>query len=47
MLDIKRQIEAEKGVTYKPDCFMTLLFGKLSGYNNKMFYYKLIAARST
>ncbi len=25
MLDIKRQIEAEKGVTYEPDCFMMLL----------------------
>jgi hypothetical protein len=33
-LDIKRQIKAEKGVTYEPDCFMTLLFDKLSRYNN-------------
>jgi hypothetical protein len=47
MLDIKHQIKAEKGVTYKPDCFMTLLFDKLSGYNNKMFHYKFIAACST
>jgi hypothetical protein len=46
MLDIKHQIEAEKGVTYEPNCFMTLLFDKLSGYNNKMFCYKFIAARS-
>ncbi len=46
MLDIKRQIKAEKEVTYKPDCFMTLLFDKLSGYNNKMFRYEFIAARS-
>jgi hypothetical protein len=30
MLDIKRQIKAEKGVTYEPNCFMTLLFDKLS-----------------
>jgi hypothetical protein len=47
MLDIKCQIKAEKGVTYKPDCFMMLLFDKLSGYNNKMFCYEFIAARST
>ncbi len=46
MLVIKHQIKAEKGVTYKPDCFMTLLFDKLSGYNNKMFRYKFIAAHS-
>jgi hypothetical protein len=46
MLGIKRQIEAEKGVTYEPDHFMTLLFDKLSGYNNEMFCYKLIAACS-
>jgi hypothetical protein len=46
MTDIKHQIEAEKGVTYKPDCFMMLLFDKLSGYNNKMFCYRFIAARS-
>ncbi len=46
MLDIKRQIKAEKGVAYKPNCFMTLLFNKLSGYNNKMFRYEFIAARS-
>jgi hypothetical protein len=26
MLDIKHQIEAEKGVIYKPNCFMMLLF---------------------
>jgi hypothetical protein len=47
MLDIKRQIEAEKGVAYKPNCFMTLFFNKLSGYNNNMFCYELIAACST
>jgi hypothetical protein len=46
MLDIKRQIKAEKGVTYKLDCFMMLLFDKLSGYNNKMFCYEFIAACS-
>jgi hypothetical protein len=46
MLDIKRQIKAEKGVTYKPDCFMMLLFNKLSGYNNEMFCYEFIAAHS-
>jgi hypothetical protein len=46
MLDIKHQIKAEKGVTYEPDCFMTLLFNKLSGYNNEMFCYEFIAARS-
>jgi hypothetical protein len=46
MLVIKHQIKAEKGVTYKPDRFMTLLFHKLSGYNNKMFCYDFIAARS-
>jgi hypothetical protein len=44
MLDIKHQIKAEKGGTYKPDCFMTLLFDKLSGYNNEMFCHKFIAA---
>jgi hypothetical protein len=43
ILDIKRQIEAEKGVAYKPDCFMTLLLDKLSGYNNEMFCNKIIA----
>ncbi len=47
MLDIKCQIEAEKGVTYKPNCFMKLLFNKLSGYNNEMFCYKFISACST
>ncbi len=31
MLDIKHQIKAEKGVTYKLNCFMMLLFNKLSG----------------
>jgi hypothetical protein len=46
MLDIKHQIEAEKGVTYKLDCFMMLLFDELSGYINKMFCYKFIAACS-
>ncbi len=46
MLDIKHQIEAEKGVTYEPNRFMTLLFDKLSGYNKEMFCYKFIAARS-
>jgi hypothetical protein len=46
MLDIKHQIKAEKGVIYKPNCFMTLLFNKLSGYNNKMFCYEFIAACS-
>ena len=46
MLDIKHQIEAEKGVTYKPDRFMMLLFDKLSGYNNEMFCYEFIAACS-
>jgi hypothetical protein len=46
MLDIKHQIEAQKGVTYKPNHFMMLLFNKLSGYNNKMFCYEFIAARS-
>jgi hypothetical protein len=46
MLDIKHQIEAENGVTFEPGCFMTLLFNKLSGYNNKMFCYKFIAAHS-
>ncbi len=44
MLDIKRQIEAEKGVTDKPDHFMTLLFDKLSGNNNETFCYKFIVA---
>jgi hypothetical protein len=47
MLDIKCQIETEKGVTYKPDCFLMLLFDKLPGYNNKKFCYKFIAAHST
>jgi hypothetical protein len=37
MLDIKHQIEAEEGVTYKPDLFMTLLFNKLSGHKKKCF----------
>jgi hypothetical protein len=46
MLDIKHQIEAEKGVTYEPNHFMTLLFDKLSGYNNNFFCYEFIAARS-
>jgi hypothetical protein len=46
MLDIKHQIKAAKGVTYKPNCIMTLLFDKLSGYNNKMFCCKFIAACS-
>ncbi len=46
MLDIKHQIKAEKGVTYEPDCFMTLLFDKLSRCNNEMFCYKFIAAHS-
>ncbi len=46
MLDIKHQIEAEKGVTDKPNRFMTLLFDKLYRYNNKMFCYEFIAARS-
>jgi hypothetical protein len=44
LLDIKHQIKAEKGVTFKPNHFMTLLFNKLSGYNNKMFCYEFIAA---
>jgi hypothetical protein len=39
MLNIKRQIKAEKGVTYEPDCFMMLLIDK--------FLYKFIAACST
>jgi hypothetical protein len=47
MLDIKHQIKAEEGVTYKPNHFMTLLFDRLSRYNNKMFCYKFIAALST
>ncbi len=47
MLDIKHQIKAEKGVTCKPNCSMTLLFDKLSSYNNGMFCYKFIAACST
>jgi hypothetical protein len=47
MLDIKCQIKAEKGVTYEPNCFMTLLFNKFSGYNNEMFCYNFIATRST
>jgi hypothetical protein len=46
MLHIKHQNEAEKGVTYKPDCFMTLFFDKLSSHNNEMFHYEFIAARS-
>jgi hypothetical protein len=46
MLVIKHQIKTEKEVIYKPDCFMTLLSVKLSGYNNKMFCYKFIAACS-
>ena len=46
MLDIKRQIETEKGVTYEPNCFMTLLFDKFSGYNNELFCYKFIATCS-
>ncbi len=46
MLDIKRQIKAEKGVTYKPNCFMMLIFDKLSGYSNEMFCYEFIAACS-
>jgi hypothetical protein len=46
-LDIKHQIEAEKGVTYEPNRFMMLLYNKLSGYNNEMFRYKFIAACST
>jgi hypothetical protein len=46
MLDIKHQIKAEKGVTYKPNRFMMLLFDKLSRYNNKMFCYAFIAACS-
>ncbi len=46
MLDTKHQIKAEKGVTYKPDCFMTIIFDKLSRYNSKMFCYKFIAVRS-
>jgi hypothetical protein len=33
-------------VTYEPDCFMTLLFDKFSGYNNEMFCYVFIATRS-
>jgi hypothetical protein len=36
----------KKGVTYKPTHFITLLFDKLSGYNNEMFCYKFIAACS-
>jgi hypothetical protein len=46
MLDTKRQIKAEKGVTYEPYRFMTLLFDKFSGYNNEMFCYEFIATRS-
>jgi hypothetical protein len=47
MFDIKCQIKAEKGMTYKPGRFMTLLFDKLSGYKNEMFCYKFIAACPT
>jgi hypothetical protein len=47
MLDIKCQIKAEKGVTYKPNCFMALLFDKFSSYNNDMFCYEFIATCST
>jgi hypothetical protein len=46
MLDIKCQIEAEKGVTHKTNCFMMLLFDKFSGYNNEFFCYEFIAACS-
>ncbi len=46
MLDIKRQIKAERGVTYEPDCFMKLLFDTLSGYNKDIYCYELIAACS-
>jgi hypothetical protein len=46
MMEIKHQIEAEKGVTYKPNHFMTLLFDEVFGNNNKMFCYEFIAARS-
>jgi hypothetical protein len=46
ILDIKHQIKAEKGVTYEPNHFMTLLSDKCSRYNNKMFCYEFIAARS-
>jgi hypothetical protein len=47
MLDIKHQIKAEKEVAYELDCFMMLLFDKLSCYNNEMFCYEFITARST
>jgi hypothetical protein len=47
MLDIKSQIEAKKGVTYEPNCFMTPLFDKFSGYNNEMYCYEFIATCST
>ncbi len=39
-------IKAEKEVTYKPNCFMVLLFSKLLGYNNEMFRFKFIVACS-
>jgi hypothetical protein len=45
MLDIKRQIEAEKGNIYDTDHFMTLFFTKLSNYNNEMFRYEFISSR--
>jgi hypothetical protein len=44
MLDIKHQIKAKKGVTYQLDHFMTLLYDKPPGYNNKMFRYEFIVA---
>jgi hypothetical protein len=46
MLDIKCQIEAEKGNIYDTDHFMTLFFTKLSTYNNEMFCYQFISSCS-
>ncbi len=44
MMDIKRQIEAEKGNIYDTDHFMTLFFNKMSNYNNDMFCYEFISS---
>ncbi len=46
MMDIKHQIEAEKGNIYDTDHFMTLFFNKLSNYNSEMFHYEFISSRS-
>jgi hypothetical protein len=46
MLDIKRQIEAEKGNIYDTNHFMTLFFTMLSNYNNGMFCYEFISSCS-